>query len=303
MNMKVKSERPMKQFKGAILQSISRLDFLSSIKGRAEWYMMVIGMSILVLFLGIAVFAPYISPHDPNAMVDKPFLPPNSKHIMGTNQLGQDVFSRFVWGSRTSLLIAGLSTIIAFVIGVPLGLLSGFVGGKLDRVLSMIMDAIYAFPGLILAIAVATMLGPGILNVAVSLAVVYAPTYFRVIRSQTLSVREQLYVEAAKALGADKMTIMSYYIFPNVIPSVVVISSLCIADAILTAAGLSFIGVGISPEIPDWGYDVSNGQRFLTYRAWWIITFPGLGILFTVIGFSLLGESLDEILNPKLREK
>ena len=303
MNAKPDDRKPLNYFKGAILQSFSKLGFLSSLKGGVEGYMMITGISILIFFLAIAVLAPYISPYDPNAMVGDPFLPPNPKHIMGTNQLGQDVFSRFVWGSRTSLLVAGLSTVIAFIIGVPLGLISGFIGGKLDRTLSMIMDAIYAFPGLILAIAVATMLGPGVLNVAISLAVVYAPTYFRVIRNQTLSVREQLYVEAAKALGAGRITIMGYYIFPNVIPSVVVISSLCIADAILTAAGLSFIGVGISPEIPDWGYDVSNGQRFLTYRAWWIITFPGLGILLTVIGFSLLGESLDEILNPKLRER
>lgn len=269
----------------------------------AEGYMVLVGMSILLIFLFMAILAPFLSPYDPNAIdTDAPFSPPSSEHIMGTDKLGKDMFSRFIWGTRTALAISVLSALMALIIGVPTGLFSGFIGGKVDRAMSMFMDAIYAFPGLILAMAVATMLGYGVINVAVALAVIYAPTYFRVIRNQVLSVREQLYVEAAKALGARNSSILGHYIFPNVIPSIVVILSLCIADSILTAAGLSFIGIGISPEIPDWGYDISRGVGYLR-RAWWTVTFPGLAIVLIVIGFSLFGEGLDEILNPKLAER
>lgn len=269
----------------------------------AEGYMVLVGMSILLIFLFMAILAPFLSPYDPNAIdTDASFSPPSSEHIMGTDKLGKDMFSRFIWGTRTALAISVLSALMALIIGVPTGLFSGFIGGKVDRAMSMFMDAIYAFPGLILAMAVATMLGYGVINVAVALAVIYAPTYFRVIRNQVLSVREQLYVEAARALGARNSSILGRYIFPNVIPSIVVILSLCIADSILTAAGLSFIGIGISPEIPDWGYDISRGVGYLR-RAWWTVTFPGLAIVLIVIGFSLFGEGLDEILNPKLAER
>jgi len=267
----------------------------------AEGYMALVGISILLIFIFMAILAPFLSPYDPNAM-GEPFCAPSSEHIMGTDKLGKDMFSRFVWGTRTALEISVLSALMALIVGVPTGLFSGFIGGKVDRGMSMLMDAIYAFPGLILAMAVATMLGYGVINVAVALAVIYAPTYFRVIRNQVLSVREQLYVEAARALGARNSSILSRYIFPNVIPSIVVILSLCIADSILTAAGLSFIGIGISPEIPDWGYDISRGVGYLR-RAWWTVTFPGLAIVSVVIGFSLFGEGLDEILNPKLAER
>lgn len=269
----------------------------------AEGYMALVGMSILLIFLFMAILAPFLSPYDPNAMdMDAPFCPPSSEHIMGTDKLGKDMFSRFIWGTRTALAISVLSALMALIVGVPTGLFSGFIGGKVDRAMCMFMDAIYAFPGLILAMAVATMLGYGVINIAVALAVIYAPTYFRVIRNQVLSVREQLYVEAARALGARNSSILGRYIFPNVIPSIVVILSLCIADSILTAAGLSFIGIGISPKTPDWGYDISRGVGYLR-RAWWTVTFPGLAIVLIVIGFSLFGEGLDEILNPKLAER
>lgn len=269
----------------------------------AEGYMVLVGISILLIFLFMAILAPFLSPYDPTAVnTEASFQPPSSEHLMGTDKLGKDMFSRFIWGTRTALAISALSALLALVVGVPTGLFSGFIGGKVDRVMSMFMDALYAFPGLILAMAVATMLGYGVINVAVALAVIYAPTYFRVIRNQVLSVREQLYVEAARALGTRDSSILGRYILPNVIPSIVVILSLCIADAILTAAGLSFIGVGISPEIPDWGYDISKGVVYLR-RAWWTVAFPGLAIVLIVVGFSLLGEGLDEIINPKLAER
>ncbi len=221
---------------------------------------------------------------------------------LGTDNLGRDVFSRLLYGAETVLKVALLSSIISALVGIPVGLLSGFVGGVLDRVLSLTMDSIYSFPGLILAIAMAAMLGPGVLNMAVAIAVVYVPTYFRMVRGQVLSIKEELYVEAARSLGAKAATILWLYVFPNVIPSIVVIFSLNIADAILTEAGLSFLGLGIDPSVPDWGYDLSKGKAFLPGGYWWIITFPGVMIAFVALGFSMLGEGLNEILNPRLVE-
>lgn len=221
--------------------------------------------------------------------------------VMGTNQIGQDVFSRIIWGTRIALMVGLSSALVAVVFGVPLGLISGFVGGRLDRVLTLVMDAMYAFPGLILALSIAAVLGPGIGNIIVAIAIVYVPTYFRIVRGQTLSVKETLYVEAARSLGATPLTMLWKYIFPNVVPSVVIIFSVNVADAILTEAGLSFLGLGLPPDTPDWGIDLSRGQDYLR-RAWWLITFPGLMVSLVTLSFSMLGESLSEILNPRLAE-
>ncbi len=219
--------------------------------------------------------------------------------ILGTNQLGQDVLSRIIWGTRIALLVGFTSAIVAVVIGVPIGLLSGFIGGPLDRVLTLIMDSLYSFPGLILAIAIAAVLGPGLINIIIAIAALYVPTYFRIVRGQTMSVKQLLYVEAARSLGARRLTILTRYILPNVIPSVVIIFSVNVADAILTEAGLSFLGLGLPPDTPDWGIDLARGQDYLR-RAWWLITFPGLMVALVTLGWSMLGESLSEILNPRL---
>jgi len=221
-------------------------------------------------------------------------------YLLGTDNLGRDILSRLIWGARTILGVALTSALLSSVIGISLGLISGFVSGPLDRVLSLAMDSIYSFPGLLLAIALAAMLGPGLLNVAIAISVIYIPTFFRVVRGQVLSIKEELYVEAARSLGAKQMTILLRYVFPNVIPSVVVVFSLNIADAILTEAGLSFIGLGLPPDIPDWGQDLSRGHAFLVAGHWWMITFPGIMITLVAAGFSLFGEGLSEILNPRL---
>ncbi|MBG0787161.1 MAG: ABC transporter permease [Anaerolineaceae bacterium] len=221
---------------------------------------------------------------------------------MGTNQIGQDVFSRIIWGTRIALIVGLSSALVSLVIGVPLGLISGFTGGPLDRVLTVIMDSLYSFPGLILAIAIAAVLGAGIGNIIVSIAVLYIPTYFRIVRGQTLSVKKELYVEAARSLGTSWSKILTKYIFPNVIPSVVIIFSVNVGDAILTEAGLSFLGFGLPPNTPDWGIDLARGQDYVR-RAWWLITYPGLMVTMVTLSFSMLGESLSEILNPKLTDQ
>ncbi len=221
--------------------------------------------------------------------------------IMGTNQLGQDVLSRIIWGTRIALIVGLSSALISFIIGVPLGLISGFVGGWIDRIMTLVMDSLYTFPGLILAIAIAAVLGAGIGNIIVAIAILYIPTYFRIVRGQTLSVKNELYVESARSLGASPFKILWKYIFPNVFPSVTIIFSVNVADAILTEAGLSFLGLGLPPDIPDWGIDIARGKNYLR-SAPWLIAFPGMMVSLVTLSFSMLGESLSEILNPRLAE-
>ena len=270
-----------------------------------EWYMTVIGglIVVFILVLTLASFImPRLAPYDPESRVGDPFAPPGGQHIFGTDQLGRDIFSRIIYGAQIVLQVALLSAVFSLVVGVPLGLISGFLGGRLDRVLSLVMDSIYSFPGLILAIALAALLGAGVLNMSVAIAVVYVPIFFRLVRGQVLSIKEQLYVEAARSLGARGRTVLWRYIFPNVIPSIVVVFSLNIADAIITEAGLAFVGLGVDPSRPDWGYDIYRGRSELVGGRWWPVTFPGLAIALVALGFSLFGEGLSEILNPRLTE-
>ncbi len=264
-----------------------------------DGYMMVFGLIIVLVTLIMAVFAEFIAPYDPVKIVGMPVVPPSPKFPWGTDTIGRDVFSRVVYGSRTILIVILMSTALSMSIGIPLGLISGYVGGKLDRTFSLIMDSIYAFPGLILAIAVAAMLGPGIYNTSISLAVVYIPTYFRMVRGQVLSLREQLFVEAARALGATDWRILRKYIFPNVFFIIAVVFSLNVADAILTEAGLSFLGLSVPAPTPDWGCDLKNGQRYFLSGRWWPVIFPGMMIILLALGFGLLGEGLNKVLGQK----
>jgi peptide/nickel transport system permease protein len=270
-----------------------------------EWYMTVLGGLIVLFILTLTLLSfltAGLAPFDPERRVGSPFTPPSAGHPFGTDQLGRDIFSRIIYGAQIVLQVALLSAVFSSVVGVPLGLASGYIGGRLDRVLSLVMDSIYSFPGLILAIALAALLGAGVMNMSIAIAVVYVPIFFRLVRGQVLSIKEELYVEAARSLGATGRTILWRYIFPNVIPSIVVVFSLNIADAIITEAGLAFIGLGVDPSRPDWGYDIYRGRSELVGGRWWLVTFPGLAIALVALGFSLFGEGLSEILNPRLTE-
>ncbi|MBW1979962.1 MAG: ABC transporter permease [Deltaproteobacteria bacterium] len=269
-----------------------------------EWWILVVGALIVLAIVFMAVFAGSLAPFDPLAQNTGPQLaPPGGAHLMGTDNLQRDVWSRIIYGSRTILRVAVLAAVISSLIGITLGLISGFVGGIIDRVLSLVMDSVYSFPGLILAIAFAAMLGPGVINITLSVAVIYVPTYFRLVRGQTLSIKEELYVEAARAIGASSPTILAKYIFPNVIATTVVVFTLNVADAIMIEAALTYLGLGLPPSIVDWGMDLSMGKKYLPSGQWWLITFPGVMISLLALGFTMLGEGLAEILNPRLLER
>ena len=276
---------------------------LTSLTGRGpSGWMIIVGIVIVSALVIMTVIGPYVSPHDPSAILVGPIrAPPSLQFPMGTNHLGQDMLSRVLCGGSIMLQVAAFSVLICFIIGVPIGLFSSYVGGFFDSACSLVIDALYAFPGLVIAIAIAAMLGPGVTNMALSIAVVYIPSYFRIVRSQVLSIKELAYVEAARAAGSKGHTILFRYIFPNVIPSIVVVVTINFADAVLTAAGLTFIGLGVSVDIPDWGWDLTKGRELIASGAWWVITFPGIMIILLALGFTFIGEGLSELLNPKLQ--
>jgi peptide/nickel transport system permease protein len=269
-----------------------------------EWWISVAGALIVLGVVCMAVFAGDIAPYSPYSQNTGPQLsPPNEQHLMGTDNLQRDVFSRVVFGARTILGVAILAAVISSILGISAGLVSGFAGGKVDRVLSLFMDSVYSFPGLILAIAFAAMLEPGVTNISIAVAVIYIPTYFRLVRGQTLTIKEELYVEAARAIGAPRLTILLKYIFPNVIATTAVVFTMNVADAIMTEAALTYLGLGLPPSVVDWGMDLAMGKKFLPSGQWWMITFPGAMISLLAVGFTMLGEGLAEILNPRLLER
>ena len=271
-------------------------------RGLAGW-LIIVGAVLVIAIIVMTAISPWIRPYDPIAINVGPILAsPNSQYLFGTNDLGQDVYSRTLSGGGVMLQVSLLSVIVCLAIGVPLGLFASYAGGALDRVVGLVMDSIYAFPGLVLAIAIAATLGRGVLNMALSIAVVYIPSYFRVIRSQVLSIKETSYIEAADAIGARNRTILSRYVLPNIVPSIVVVATVNFADAILTAAGLTFIGLGVPVTVPDWGWDLTNGRRLLASGSWWVISYPGLMIILLALGFTLMGEGLSELLNPRLEQ-
>jgi len=284
-----------------VVQFLPRLASLRK-RGLAGW-ITIIGLVMVTGVVLMTLSAPWISPHDPNEIALGPVLgPPSWSFPLGTNNMGQDMLSRLIWGGSNMLQVALLAVIVCVTVGVPVGLLCSFAGGLVDKSSSLVMDSIYAFPGLVLAIAISAMLGPGVVNMALSIAVVYVPSYYRIVRSQVLSIKELPYVEAARTIGARGRSTLLRYILPNVLPSIVAVATMNFADAILTAAGLTFVGLGLPISTPDWGWDLTYGRRLLPSGIWWVIAFPGLMIVILALGFALAGEGLSELLNPKLEQ-
>jgi len=284
-----------------VVQLLPQLSNLRQ-RGLAGWAIL-IGATIVAALAIMTVTSPWIRPYDPIAINVGPILsPPSAQFPLGTNHLGQDMLSRVYSGGAIMFQVAVLSVIVCLVVGVPIGLFASYLGGYTDKVASLVMDSIYAFPGLVLAIAIAAMLGPGVVNMALSIAVVYVPSYFRIIRSQVLTIKELPYVEAATIMGARSRTTLFRYILPNVIPSIVAVATINFADAVLTSAGLTFVGLGLPVSTPDWGWDLTYGRRLLPSGAWWVIAFPGLMVVLLALGFTMMGEGLSELFNPRLQK-
>jgi peptide/nickel transport system permease protein len=276
-------------------------------------FMLLTGLALTLVFVFMAIFAPLIAPYHFDQYKDAMGefarqAHPSARNHWGTTVDGFDVMSRTFWGARTALEVMILAVIFSVCIGVPIGLISGYVGGWTDRILVLVMDALFAFPYLLLAIVAEFLLRntikSGIVVAAIAITVVYVPQYFRVVRASTLSAREATYVEAARAIGARPRTIIRRYLFANVVQSVPVIATLNAADAILTLAGLGFLGLGIQPtQAAEWGYDLNRAVADAGAGIWWTALFPGLGIVLSVLALTLVGEGLNDVLNPTLRRR
>lgn len=261
----------------------------------------VVGIAILVVVVIAAVFAPILALDDPLKMNPTDlFQGPSLAHPFGTDEFGRDLLSRILWGARVSLLVSLASVGIAVVFGTTLGLVGGFYGQLVDEVISRVLEVIFAFPSILLALGLVGMLGPSTPNLILAIAVVYTPVFGRLSRGTVLSVREREYVEAARACGASSRWIILQHILPNVASPMIVQASLSLSLAVLTEASLSFLGLGTQPPNPSWGSMVSSGQRLIEFSPW-VVVFPGGAITLLVLAFNLLGDGLRDVLDPRLR--
>lgn len=258
------------------------------------------GLIVLGLVLA-AIFAPIIAPFDPYELnVQDRLQPPNAVHFFGTDDLGRDMFSRIVYGARTTIQTGVVVIVIAATLGTLIGLASGFYGGTVDLLIMRLVDVGLAFPYILLALAIVATIGPSLQNALIAIGLAYVPGWARFVRGSVLSVKENEYVAAAQALGSTNRRIMGKHVFPNVLPSIVVLASLDFPAAVLSTAALSFVGLGAQPPSAEWGY-LLTGARSYIRTAPWLVNFPGLAIFVTVLGFNLLGNALRDVLDPKLR--
>lgn len=261
----------------------------------------VVGTVVIIVFVAAALAAPALTPHTPIAQeLARRLDPPGAGYPLGLDQLGRDILSRLLYGARVSLAVGIVVVGLAGSFGTTVGLAAGYFGRQVDEVLMRTTDIFFAFPSLILAMAIAGALGPSLTNAMIAIAAVTWPVYARLSRAQVIQLRNREFVEAAKAIGATNGWILFRHVLPNSLAPLVVQASFNMGDAILTAAGLSFIGFGAQPPTPEWGVMVSEGRDYITTQ-WWVSTFPGLAILLAVTGFNLLGDGLRDLLDPRLR--
>ena len=265
-----------------------------------------LGLTIIGIFLITAIFAPIIAPYPEHAenytKMEDQLQPPSQEHIFGTDSMGRDVFSRIVYGARISLKVGILALGIALLIGVPLGVIAGTFGGYIDEIIMRVVDTFLSFPPLLLALAISSILGPSLRNAMIAIAIAWWPWYTRIIRGEAVSVKEKPFVEAAKSLGESRLKIAFRHVLPNTITPIIVQSSMDFGSIIITSASLSFLGLGAQPPLPSWGLMISS-QRVYFLTHWWVVTFPGIAILLTVLGFNLMGDGLRDIYDPKTRRR
>ena len=264
----------------------------------------VAGLVLVLLFLLVAAVGPWIVPYPEDALgavhLDWKLQPPSGAHWFGTDEVGNDVYTRVILGARVSLQIGLIITLVAAVIGVPLGVVAGYVGGALGEVIMRVTDVFLSVPALVLALAVVGALGPGIVNAMVALSLVWWPGYVRLVQGKTLALKGETYGEAPRAVGTGRLRIVFVHVLPNCVSPIVVKASMDMGTAILAAAGLGFIGLGAQPPYPEWGAMISHGRNYLP-TWWWYSAFPGLFIYLTVLGLNLLGDGLRDLLDPKSR--
>ena len=260
----------------------------------------IVGAVVVLLTIVVAIAAPLIAPYDPDAQGATRLLPPSSEHLMGTDELGRDTFSRIVFGARVSLQVGIISVFIALLIGAILGVAAGFFGGRLDSWLMRCVDIMFAFPGLVLAIVIAGLLGASRNNAMIAIGLVYAPAFARVIRGSVLSVMSEPYVEAGRVVGSTNPRLVQRYVLPNIVAPLIVMTSVYLSSAILSEAALSFLGLGTQPPEPAWGGMLNLARTYMEISPWMAI-FPGLAIMIVVLGFNFLGDGLRDVLDPRLR--
>ena len=257
------------------------------------------GMFVLGLLIVAALLGPRLAPYGYNEInITDRLQGPSATHVFGTDDLGRDVFSRVLLGARVSLLVGFVAVGISLTAGTLLGLIAGFYGGRLDDLVMRLMDVLFAFPAMLMAIAVLAILGPGTVNAMVAIGIVYTPIFARVTRASVLSVREEVHVRAARSIGAGDVRLLGLHILPNVLAPIIVQTSVSLAFAILSEAALSFLGLGTQPPNPSWGRMLSEGRGFIQ-QAWWIAVFPGLAIFLVVLSFNVLGDALRDALDPR----
>lgn len=295
-NMKVSAETA-----DIAMQPAIRAPWMEGMQRLLRQKTAIFGLIIVCLLLLTALLAPLLAPYDPVAS-DLPsrLQAPSAAHFLGTDELGRDILSRIFYGSRISIQIGILAVGISLIFGTFLGAISGYYGGKLDMAIMRVIDIVMAFPYILLAIAITAMLGPGLNNAMIAIGVVGIPIYARVVRGAVLSVKEMEYIESAKVSGCSSLRIIMKHVLPNCLAPLIVQATLGIGTAILDAAGLSFLGLGAQPPKPEWGIMLNKGKDVM-HNAPWVIMFPGVAILFTVLGFNLLGDGLRDALDPKLR--
>jgi peptide/nickel transport system permease protein len=263
---------------------------------------MIVGGAIVLAWLFVAIFAPWVAPYDPiKVNVTDSLIPPGPGHWLGTDDLGRDVLSRVMWGARVSLSVGVISVSIGLLVGTSVGLAAGYLGGKFDLFIMRGIDALLAFPALILAIAITSALGPQIQNAMIAIGIVAIPAYARLTRGQVLAVRARDFIVAARTIGAPPLRIVLRHIFPNVMNALIVQATLSTAFAILAEAALSFLGLGPQPPYPSWGQDINYSQRYLPNLKWWMSVGPGIAIFTAVFAFNFLGDALRDALDPRLR--
>lgn len=261
-----------------------------------------IGGGLVLFLVAVAIFAPLLAPYDPIAVNGAVSLePPSGSHLFGTDDVGRDVLSRVIFGSRVSLSVGLIAVGIGAVIGISLGMAAGYVGGVFDLVSMRLIDALLAFPALLLAIAITAALGPDLRNAMIAIGIVAIPGFTRLSRGQVLATRNREYIEAARTIGCSDVRIVARHIFPNITNPLIVQATLAIAGAMLAEAALSFLGLGAQPPTPTWGADVYYSQRYLSNLKWWMSIGPGIGIFLAVFSFNFFGDALRDALDPRLR--